>query len=284
MTLERDIAAYPGGIVLCVDKPLKWTSADVVRKIKFSAIRFFGKRNLKVGHAGTLDPLATGVLMVCIGPATKVAEELQSHDKEYVADIVFGATTPSYDREQEIDRRFPFGHITPESVCAALEGFIGEQEQIAPLFSAKSVDGKRAYELARKIYKAGGRLDEAAAQLIRSARIRIDEAEMLEFSTDGHFSEHDDLATFRSACDQSALTLTSTRIRQTDSSCLGLPAARVRLVCTKGTYIRAFARDLGEEMKSGAHLAALRRTRSGIFRVEDSFSVDEATAVFGPEK
>ncbi|MCQ2184243.1 MAG: tRNA pseudouridine(55) synthase [Bacteroidales bacterium] len=283
MPLVRSIDAYPGGIVLCVDKPLRWTSADVVRKIKFSAIRFFGKRNLKVGHAGTLDPLATGVLLVCIGPATKDAEALQAHDKEYVADVVFGATTPSYDREQEIDRFFPYEHIDEATLTDSLGKFLGEQDQIAPLFSAKSVDGKRAYELARKLYKAGKPLDEAASELIRSARIRIDEAELMEFSRDGHFRDCDDLSTFRSPADQSALIASSTRIRQIDHSEAGLPAARIRLVCTKGTYIRAFARDLGEELSSGAFLGALRRTRSGIFKVEDSFSVDEATAVFGPE-
>lgn len=154
--LSRNIEDYPEGIIIPINKPYRWTSADVIRKIKYAAIRHFGKKNLKVGHAGTLDPLATGVLLVCIGKATKLAERLQSHDKEYIAGITFGATTPSYDLEKEIDRHFPHEHITAESVAAALPAFIGEQDQIAPLFSAKSVDGVRAYELARKLYKTIG--------------------------------------------------------------------------------------------------------------------------------
>ena len=149
--LERAIDAYPEGIILPVDKPYRWTSADVIRKVKYAAIKHFGKKNLKVGHAGTLDPLATGVLLVCIGAATRQAESLQKHDKEYLAGIAFGATTPSYDREKEIDRFFPYNHITAQAVEAVLPRFLGEQEQIAPLFSAKSVDGQRAYELARKL-------------------------------------------------------------------------------------------------------------------------------------
>ena len=153
--LSRDIARYPEGIVLPVDKPYRWTSADVIRKLKYAAIRHFGKKNLKVGHAGTLDPLATGVLLVCIGNACKQAQQLQDHDKEYIARIRFGATTPSYDLEKEVDRQFPYNHITADTVRAALPAFLGEQEQVAPLFSAKSVDGVRAYELARKLYRSG---------------------------------------------------------------------------------------------------------------------------------
>ena len=179
--LSRDIADYPEGIVIPIDKPYRWTSADVIRKVKFAAIRHFGKKNLKVGHAGTLDPLATGVLLVCIGKATKLAEELQSHDKEYIAGITFGATTPSYDLEKEIDRFFPHEHITAEAVSEALPAFVGKQDQIAPLFSAKSVDGVRAYELARKLHKEGKTLDEAAEELIRVSRISITELELLEF-------------------------------------------------------------------------------------------------------
>ena len=179
--LTRNIEDYPEGIIIPIDKPYRWTSADVIRKVKFAAIRHFGKKNLKVGHAGTLDPLATGVLLVCIGKATKLAEKLQSHDKEYVAGITFGATTPSYDLEKDIDRFFPHEHITAESVAAALPAFIGEQDQIAPLFSAKSVDGVRAYELARKFHKEGRTLDEAAAELIRVSRITISKLELMEF-------------------------------------------------------------------------------------------------------
>ena len=143
--LSHDIADYPEGIVLPIDKPYRWTSADVIRKVKFAAFRHFRKKNLKVGHAGTLDPLATGVLLVCLGPACKRAQEFQDHDKEYVAGIRFGATTPSYDLEKEVDRTFPHDQVTEEAVRAVLPSFLGPQEQVEPLFSAKSVDGVRCF-------------------------------------------------------------------------------------------------------------------------------------------
>ena len=181
--LSHSIEDYPEGIVLPVDKPYRWTSADVIRKLKWRAIRHFGKKNLKVGHAGTLDPLATGVLLVCIGDACKKAQMLQDHDKEYIAGIRFGATTPSYDLEKEVDRRFPFEHISADAVRAALPAFLGEQEQVAPLFSAKSVDGVRAYELARKLYRQGRleELDAAAMDSLQRNRIVISELELLSF-------------------------------------------------------------------------------------------------------
>ena len=187
--LSRNIDDYPEGIIIPIDKPYRWTSADVIRKIKYAAIRHFGKKNLKVGHAGTLDPLATGVLLVCIGKATKLAETLQSHDKEYVAGVTFGATTPSYDLEKDIDRFFPHEHITAESITEILPFFIGEQDQIAPLFSAKSVDGVRAYGLARKLHAEGKTLDEAAQELIRVARINITELELTDFARQSVASE-----------------------------------------------------------------------------------------------
>ena len=135
--LSRNIEDYPEGIIVPVNKPYRWTSADVVRKLKFAAKKHFGQKNLKVGHAGTLDPLATGVLIICIGKATRLAEEIQRSDKEYVAGITFGATTPSYDLEKPIDKFYAHDGVTPEAVAGALTSFIGEQEQIAPLFSAK---------------------------------------------------------------------------------------------------------------------------------------------------
>ena len=271
--LSRNIEDYPEGIIIPINKPYRWTSADVIRKIKYTAIRHFGKKNLKVGHAGTLDPLATGVLLVCIGKATKLAEELQSHDKEYVAGITFGATTPSYDLEKEIDRFFPHEHITAASVAEALPAFLGEQDQVAPLFSAKSVDGVRAYELARKLHAQGKTLDEAAAELIRVARINITELELMEFLAGG------------GEMSSPAITVTanpgaSSRINVTDNSELGLPRALVRMACSKGTYVRAFARDLGEALGSGAHLDSLQRSRSGIFRVENALTVEQAVGMF----
>ena len=292
--LTRNIDDYPEGIIIPIDKPYRWTSADVIRKVKFAAIRHFGKKNLKVGHAGTLDPLATGVLLVCIGKATKLAEELQSHDKEYVAGITFGATTPSYDLEKEIDRFFPHEHITTEAVAEALPAFIGEQDQIAPLFSAKSVDGVRAYELARKLYKSDGSLDEAARELIRVSRINITELELLEFTSRAEESGLKNRATPLAAGGKSiredttgvvfqttsSATTASSRINVTDNSALGLPRAVVRMACSKGTYVRAFARDLGEALGSGAHLDSLQRSRSGIFRVENALTVDQTISMF----
>lgn len=268
--LSHSIEDYPEGIVLPVDKPYRWTSADVIRKLKWRAIRHFGKKNLKVGHAGTLDPLATGVLLVCIGDACKKAQMLQDHDKEYIAGIRFGATTPSYDLEKEVDRRFPFEHISADAVRAALPAFLGEQEQVAPLLSAKSVDGVRAYELARKLYRSGrlDELDAAAMDTLQRSRIVISELELLSF---GEAS-----APAAAAPDGSA----SARINVADTSALGLPEARVRIACSKGTYIRAFARDLGEALGSGAHLSSLVRSRSGAFRVSDALSLDDALALF----
>ena len=285
--LSRNIEDYPEGIIIPIDKPYRWTSADVIRKVKYTAIRHFGKKNLKVGHAGTLDPLATGVLLVCIGKATKLAEELQSHDKEYVAGITFGATTPSYDLEKEIDRFFPHEHITASSVEDALPAFIGEQNQIAPLFSAKSVDGVRAYELARKLHREGKTLDEAAAELIRVSRINITELECIEFIGSGDrwrrratpgqgVSECRRHGSGVFGSDARSESNASSRINVTDNSSLGLPRAVVRMACSKGTYVRAFARDLGEALGSGAHLDSLQRSRSGIFRVENALTVEQA--------
>ena len=294
--LSRNIEDYPEGIIIPIDKPYRWTSADVIRKVKYAAIRHFGKKNLKVGHAGTLDPLATGVLLVCIGKATKLAETLQSHDKEYVAGVTFGATTPSYDLEKEIDRFFPYEHITAKAVSEALPDFIGEQDQIAPLFSAKSVDGVRAYELARKLYKEAT-LDETARELIRVSKINISELELVEFISEpgipesglGRGNENNPSHSFGAGptpCGQGGSTVfipstqsASNRINVTDNSALGLPRAVIRMACSKGTYVRAFARDLGEKLGSGAHLDSLQRSRSGEFRVENALTVDQAIAL-----
>ena len=275
--LSRNIDDYPEGIIIPIDKPYRWTSADVIRKVKFAAIRHFGKKNLKVGHAGTLDPLATGEQLVCIGKATKLAEWLQSHHKEYIAGVTFGATTPSYDLEKDIDRFFPYEHITAQSIEDALPGFIGEQDQIAPLFSAKSVDGVRAYELARKLHKEGKTLDEAAEQLIRVSRINITELEMTQFH------EASDKVCLELKTEMSEMEVktssASDRINVTDNSTLGLPRAVIRMACSKGTYVRAFARDLGEVLGSGAHLDSLQRSGSGIFRVENSLTVEQTVAL-----
>ena len=305
--LSRNIEDYPEGIIVPVNKPYRWTSADVVRKLKFAAKKHFGQKNLKVGHAGTLDPLATGVLIICIGKATRLAEEIQRSDKEYVAGITFGATTPSYDLEKPIDKFYAHDGVTPEAVAGALTSFIGEQEQIAPLFSAKSVDGVRAYELARKLYRAGSldALDAEAAALLSRQTIRIEEAELLAFEgadLEGvcparschprsspqrnvpFFGDPDYLARkgVRQGMPLPEQTDPSSRINVTDNSGLGLPRADVRIACSKGTYIRAFARDLGEALGTGAHLHSLCRTACGGFRVEAALSLEDATALLAP--
>ncbi|MCQ2143259.1 MAG: tRNA pseudouridine(55) synthase TruB [Bacteroidales bacterium] len=265
-TLGKDINDYPGGIIIPVDKPYRWTSADVIRKVKYAAIRHFGKKNLKVGHAGTLDPLATGVLLVCIGNATKLAEDLQRHDKEYIAGITFGATTPSYDLEKDIDARYPVGKVDEASVREALEAFaIGEQDQVAPLFSAKSVDGVRAYELARKAFKAGEPIPD---DILRAARITISECELLAFAESAEASSNE----------AGPASNASSRINVAEDD-LSLPHALVRIACSKGTYVRAFARDLGEAMDSGAYLCSLVRSRSGEFKVSNAISVENAISI-----
>ena len=263
--LSRNIDDYPEGIVVVVDKPFRWTSADVIRKVKFAAIRHFGKRNLKVGHAGTLDPLATGVLLVCIGNACKRAQEFQDHDKEYLAGICFGATTPSYDREKEVDRLYSTEGISRESVAAMLPSFLGEQDQVAPLFSAKMVDGVRSYELARKMYREGAALDEAAAELLNIGHISINEIELVSWGV----TEEADGVSGGSVADGASSRINVAAIPEE------LPYAIIRIACSKGTYIRSIARDAGERMGSGAFLISLCRSRSGSFNVKDAISLAE---------
>lgn len=234
-TLVPNMENYPEGILIPFDKPLEWTSADVVRKLKFKFQYFFKNKKLKVGHAGTLDPLATGMLIISLGKATKISEQLQAEKKEYIADVTFGATTPSYDLEKEIDATYPYEHITAEKIEETLKGFIGTQEQVPPIFSAKYVDGVRAYEMAR----------EGVEVELKSATITIYNIELLEYNA---------------------------------------PTAKIRIECSKGTYIRSLARDLGLALESGAHLTALRRTKSGTFSVEDATTMDEFVAFYTENK
>ena len=216
------------GEILAFDKPYGWTSFGLVAKVRWLVCRKLGVKKLKVGHAGTLDPLATGVLLVCTGRATKRIEELQAHTKEYVATLRLGATTPSFDLEKPVDAEYPTEHITREMVEEVLARFVGTIEQVPPVFSACKVNGNRAYDLARK----GEEVELKAKTLV------IDEMELLR-------------------CE--------------------LPEIDIRVVCSKGTYIRALARDIGEALQSGAHLTALRRTRIGDVRVEDCFSLEGFT-------
>ena len=276
--LSESIEDYPEGIIIPIDKPYRWTSADVIRKVKWAACRHFHKKNLKVGHAGTLDPLATGVLLVCIGKATKLAETLQKEGKEYVAGVSFGATTPSYDLEKAIDQEYPVEGVTEESLREVLPRFLGEQEQIAPLFSAKSVDGVRAYELARKQYREAHKektdvmtdFDHTVAETLNKQIINISEMELISFFPNGKESGQE-------SSDDGLRP--NPRINVVDTSALHLPLATIRIKCSKGTYIRALARDLGEALGSGAHLNSLKRTKSGGFTVENSLSVNEAMGI-----
>lgn len=276
--LSESIDDYPEGIIIPIDKPYRWTSADVIRKVKWAACRHFHKKNLKVGHAGTLDPLATGVLLVCIGKATKLAEALQKEGKEYLAGVSFGATTPSYDLEKAIDKEYPVECVTEESVREALPQFLGEQEQIAPLFSAKSVDGVRAYELARKQYRDAhiGKtdvmtdFDHTVAETLNKQIINISKMELVSFYPEGKVSE---------TAPQDEDLRPNPRINVVDTSALHLPLAEIRIACSKGTYIRALARDLGEALGSGAHLNSLERTKSGGFTVENALSVKHITSI-----
>jgi tRNA pseudouridine55 synthase len=313
---SHNIEDYPEGIVLPVDKPYRWTSADVIRKLKFAAIRHFSKKKLKVGHAGTLDPLATGILLVCIGPATKRAEELQRSPKQYLAGVTFGATTPSYDLEKEIDRFCPLDGVSEESVRAVLPSFIGEQEQVAPLFSAKSVDGVRAYETARRLLKEARRNGTPfdPGDILQSSLINIYDLRLESFAFPGPnaagqvaangpetASAPGDCATpgtirgrgplaggvgspigasdvpgDRCRDGQKTATGRDSRINVADISSYDLPTAMIRVDCSKGTYIRSLARDLGEALGSGAFLSSLRRTANGGFTIEDSVTLDQA--------
>ena len=294
--LSTNIEDYPEGIIIPVDKPYRWTSADVIRKLKWTACRHFGKKNLKVGHAGTLDPLATGVLLVCIGKATRLAEELQKEGKEYIAGISFGATTPSYDLEKPVDHLFPTDNVSEDSLSAVLPGFIGEQEQVAPLFSAKSVDGVRAYELARRQYREKGLaktdvmedFDHSVAELLHVQRITISELELLSFtagvtvnpgrtqpqrSEDGLGPGSAVLRPFDKAQGP------DNRINVADISGLNLAQAEIRISCSRGTYIRALARDLGESLGTGAFLHSLKRTKSGGFTSETALDISQAMGI-----
>ena len=248
--LSHDLADYPDGIVLPLDKPYRWTSADLVRKCKFTLQKHFGLRKLKVGHAGTLDPLATGLLLVCIGKATKLAEALQASEKEYLATVEFGATTASFDLEQPVDQYFPYEHITEEAVRAILPQFIGPQDQVPPVFSAKIVNGLRAYEYAR----SG-----------EPVELHTNHIEIFDIQLEG-FTLHNTMESDGYVIDE---VVRHVHNYHTSSTTDGTrPAATLRIRCSRGTYIRSLARDLGLALGSGAYLTALRRTASGDFRVD----------------
>lgn len=213
------------GQVLLFNKPLYWTSFDLVKKVKNIIRNTYGYKKIKVGHAGTLDPLADGLLIICTGKKTKTIESIQTRSKEYICNIKLGETTPSYDLETEVNNTFPTDHISEEVVINLLDNHKGEQEQIPPLFSAKHIDGKRAYEYARK----------GIEKTLEAKKVIFYELELLSFE---------------------------------------MPNLKIRMKCSKGTYVRSFANDLGIWLNSGAHLTALTRTSIGDYRLEDAIELE----------
>ena len=208
------------------NKPMYWTSFDLVNKVRVMILKVLKIKKLKVGHAGTLDPLADGLMIICTGRATKRIEEFRDLDKEYLATFHLGATTPSFDLETETDNKYPTGHITEEAVRETLKGFLGEQKQLPPMYSAKLIAGKRAYEFARKgIHKE-----------LKSVAVFFREIELVSFN---------------------------------------LPEVKVRLVCSKGTYVRSFARDFGQALKSGSYLSELKRTAIGSYHVSKAYDLEK---------
>jgi tRNA pseudouridine55 synthase len=217
---------FEEGQVLLFDKPLYWTSFDLVNKIRIMIRSSTGIKKIKVGHAGTLDPLATGLMIICTGKYTKRIEDYSNLDKEYIATIHLGETTPSYDLETEPDEKYPTDHITSELVQKVLDGFLGEQQQMPPLYSAKFIAGKRAYEYARK----------GVEMKLDPVTVFFRDIQLIDFN---------------------------------------LPNVKVRLKCSKGTYIRSFARDFGIALKSGAYLSGLQRSSIGSFDLKKAFDVEK---------
>ena len=217
---------YIAGEILYFNKPLTWTSFNLVNRVRGVLSRHLGVKKLKVGHAGTLDPLATGVMILCTGKATKLIESFQYQTKEYIATLQLGATTPSFDLEKEIDATYPTDHITEDLVRSTLQQFVGTIEQIPPTFSAVKIDGKRAYQYAR----------EGMEVEIKPKTLVIDEIELIDCQ---------------------------------------LPSITIRVVCSKGTYIRALARDIGLALQSGAHLTALKRTRIGDITLDQCLEYED---------
>jgi tRNA pseudouridine55 synthase len=227
-----NIEEFQTGMIIPVNKPYEWTSFDIVKKVKnliwkkLKPVVDIKQKNFKVGHAGTLDPLAEGLVIICTGKATKKISQFMADEKEYIATIELGKTTPSFDLETDYDQSFPIDHITKELLNEVLKLFIGEQDQIPPVYSAKNINGKRAYEYARK----GEELD------LKSNRITISEIDLVNFD---------------------------------------LPIITLRIVCSKGTYIRSLAHDLGKKLESGAHLIKLIRIRIGDYKLESSMTIEE---------
>jgi tRNA pseudouridine55 synthase len=225
MSSEK-VTVFDEGQVLLFDKPVYWTSFDLVNKVRIMIRGVSGSGKLKVGHAGTLDPLARGLVIICTGKATKKIDEFRDLDKEYIATFHVGETTPSFDLETETDNHYPTAHINEELVNHVLNGFLGEQKQIPPMYSAKLIAGKRAYEFARK----------GIEKELEPVTVYFREIELISFN---------------------------------------IPEIKIRLVCSKGTYIRAFARDFGKALKSGSYLSALERTSIGTYHIKNAYSLEK---------
>jgi tRNA pseudouridine55 synthase len=223
---SEKLTIFEEGRVLLFDKPVYWTSFDLVNKVRIMIRSSFGIKKLKVGHAGTLDPLASGLMIICTGKATKKIDEFRDLDKEYIATFHLGETTPSFDLETETDNHYPTDHITEDMVRNVLLSFIGEQQQLPPMYSAKLIAGKRAYEFARK----------GIEKKLDPVTVFFREIELLSFD---------------------------------------LPEVKIRLLCSKGTYIRSFARDFGRALRSGSYLSALERSAIGKFNVNEAYTLEE---------
>lgn len=223
---SEQLTVFEEGKVLLFDKPVYWTSFDLVNKVRIMIRHAFRLKNLKVGHAGTLDPLASGLMIICTGRATKQIDSFRDLDKEYVATFHLGETTPSFDLETQTDQQFPTAHISEDLICEVLKSFMGEQLQLPPMYSAKLLAGKRAYEFARKgIHKE-----------LEPVKVCFRELELISFN---------------------------------------MPEVRIKLVCSKGTYIRSFARDLGVALKSGSYLSALERTAIGTYHLKNAYTLEK---------
>ncbi|MFN8258266.1 MAG: tRNA pseudouridine(55) synthase TruB [Bacteroidales bacterium] len=214
------------GEVLLFDKPLYWTSFDLVSKVRYTISKNLGKKKIKVGHAGTLDPLATGLIIICTGKKTKEIELYQATEKEYIAELFIGATTPSFDRETEINQQFETNHISEALIRKTLEKFVGEIQQLPPSYSAKKIDGQRAYLKAHKGIEVA----------MKPSTVNIYENEFLSFSNQ---------------------------------------ILKIKIRCSKGTYIRSLANDIGKAMHTGAYLYNLQRTKVGNFNIEQAMKIED---------
>lgn len=267
------------GEVIAFDKPLTWTSFNLVKVVRNNLSRRLGVKKLKVGHAGTLDPLASGVMIICTGKATKQIDQLQAGTKEYIATLRLGCTTPSFDAEHPVDATFPTSHITREAVLEALEKFKGSIWQVPPVYSACKVEGRRAFDYVRQ----GEEVELKAKELV------IDEIELLDL----HLPEQgivspkaeEILSTVRESVDIKAFgrrkqlledaEMASASLHEQTEASVETPYLTIRVVCSKGTYIRALARDIGQALQSGAYLIGLRRTRVGDFHVDQCLQVKD---------